>query len=40
MDFEAAVLIPILCEKTGHNNAIIKDKLKKLLRMTYGIYDK
>lgn len=40
MDFEAAVLIPILCDKTGHNNAIIKDKVKKLLRMTYGIYDK
>jgi hypothetical protein len=40
MDFEAAVLIPLLCDKTGHNNAILKDKVKKLIRMTYNIYDK
>ena len=39
-DFEAAILIPLLCEKTGLNNAILKDKVKRLVRMTYPIYDK
>jgi hypothetical protein len=27
-DFEAAVLIPTLCDKTGLNNAVLKDKVK------------
>lgn len=40
MDTEAAVLIPTLCEKTGLNNSILKEKVKKLIRMVYGIYDK
>jgi len=39
-DFEAAVLVPLLCEKTGLNNNILKDKVKKLIPMTYPVYDK
>jgi hypothetical protein len=27
-DFEAAVLIPTLCDKTGLNNAVLKEKVK------------
>lgn len=38
-DFEAQIIIPLLCEKTGLNNNILKDKVKKLLKMVYGIYD-
>jgi cytoskeleton-associated protein 5 len=40
LDFESAVLFPLLCDKTGLNNNILKDKVKKLVRMTYNIYDK
>lgn len=40
LDFEAGVIIPLLCEKAGINNAILKDKVKKLVKMTYNIYDK
>ena len=40
LDFEANVIIPLLCEKSGLNNAILKDKVKKLIRLTYNIYDK
>lgn len=40
LDFEAAIIIALLCDKTGLNNAVIKDKVKKLLRMTYDLYDK
>lgn len=40
LDFEAAVLFPLLCDKTGLNNSILKDKVKRLLRMTYSFYDK
>lgn len=39
-DFEAAVLVPLLCEKTGLNNSILKDKVKRLLRMSFDIYDR
>lgn len=39
-DFEAHVIIPLLSEKTGINNNILKEKVKKLIRMLYGIYDK
>lgn len=39
-DAEANVLIPMLCEKTGLNNNILKDKVKKLMKMIYTIYDK
>lgn len=39
-DTEAAVLIGFLCEKSGINNSILKDKVKKLIKMVYNIYDK
>lgn len=31
-DFEAAVFFPLLCDKSGLNNAILKEKVKKLIR--------
>jgi hypothetical protein len=40
IDFEAAVLVPLLCEKSGLNNNILKEKAKKLLRMAFDICDK
>jgi hypothetical protein len=40
LDFEIAVLVPLLCEKSGMNSAILKDKAKKLLRMSFDICDK
>jgi cytoskeleton-associated protein 5 len=40
LDFEAQILIPMLCEKTGLNNNIIKDKVKRLVRMLYPLYDR
>lgn len=40
LDFEAQVIIPLLCEKSGLNNNILKEKVKKLIKMVYGIYDK
>lgn len=39
-EFEAAVLVPLLCEKTGLNNNILKDKVKRLLRMVFDIFDR
>lgn len=39
-DFEANVILPLLCEKTGINNMILKEKVKKLIKFTYEIYDK
>jgi len=37
-DFEAAILIPLLCEKTSLNNNILKEKVKKLIKMVFTIY--
>jgi cytoskeleton-associated protein 5 len=39
-DFEANILIPMLCEKTGISNNLLKDKVKKLLKMVYEVYDR
>ena len=39
-EFEAAIIVPLLCEKTGLNNNILKDKVKRLLTMTFDIYDR
>ena len=33
-------MIPTLCEKTGINNATLKDKAKVLAKMTFNICDK
>lgn len=38
-EVEANIMIPMLCEKTGFNNNVIKDKVKKLVKMVYPIYD-
>jgi cytoskeleton-associated protein 5 len=40
LDFEVAVLVPLLCEKSGLNNQLLKDKAKKLLRMAFDVCDK
>lgn len=32
LDTEASILMPMLCEKSGLNNAILKDKVKKVIR--------
>ena len=29
------MIIPLLCEKTGLNNSILKDKVKRLIRMLF-----
>ena len=39
IDHEAYVVIPLLCDKAGLNNAILKDKVKKLIRTVFSIYD-
>lgn len=39
LDTEAAILIPLLCDKAGLNNAILKDKAKKLVQQSFCIYD-
>ena len=31
-DTEAFVLVPMLCEKTGNNNTIVKNKIKALIK--------
>lgn len=38
-DFEINVLLGILCEKSGVNNKILMDKIHKLIRMCYDVYD-
>lgn len=38
-EFEAHVLIGTLCEKVGINNKILMDKMRKLIRMCYDVYD-
>ena len=40
IDFEIAVLVPLLCERTGLNSAILKEKAKKLLRMSFDICER
>lgn len=39
-EFEAAVIVPLLCTQTAVNNNLLKEKVKKLLRMVFDIYDK
>jgi len=36
---EAYILIPLLCEKIGINNTILKEKVRALVRLTFIIYD-
>jgi cytoskeleton-associated protein 5 len=39
MEHEAFILIPLLCEKAGVNNAILKTKVKALLKQSLNFYD-
>ena len=38
-EFEAVVLMGTLCDKAGVNNKIILEKVRKLIRMCYDVYD-
>lgn len=38
-DFEAVVLIGTLCDRAGVNNKIILEKVRKLIKMCYDVYD-
>ena len=38
-DVEAFVLVPMLCEKTGNNNTIVKNKIKALIKQCFDMYD-
>ena len=33
------IIIPLLTEKSGINNNILKDKVKKLFKLIYPLYD-
>jgi len=39
LDFEICLLLGTLCEKSGINNKILIDKVRKLVRMCYEVYD-
>ena len=36
---EAYVIIPMLCEKAGHNNTIIKNKIKALIKQCFKLHE-
>ena len=38
-DTEAYVVIPMLCEKSGNNNTIVKNKVKALIKQCFKIHD-
>lgn len=38
-DFEVYVLLGTLCDKVGINNKILLDKMRKLIRMNYEVYE-
>lgn len=39
MEHEAYVFIPLLCDKSGLNNSILKEKVKRLLKQCFSIYE-
>ena len=39
LDTEAIIVIPMLCEKSGNNNTIVKNKIKALIKQTFDMYD-
>jgi hypothetical protein len=39
-EFELNVLLPLLCSQSGNNNAVLKDKVKKLIKQTALVSDK
>ena len=38
-DTEAYIVVPMLCEKSGNNNTIIKNKIKTLIKTCFDLYD-
>ena len=38
-DHEANVIVPMLCEKSGNNNSILKNKIKTLIKHCLAMYD-
>ena len=38
-DFEAHVILGTLCDKVGINNKILMDKIRKLIKLIYEVYD-
>jgi len=39
LEHEAYVFVPLLCDKSGINNTILKEKVKKLIKQCFTIYD-
>ena len=39
-DNEAYVIVPMLCARSGHNNTIVKNKIKNLIKQTFVLYDR
>ena len=38
-DHESEVVLPLLCDKVGNNNAILKQKVKALIKQTFEMTD-
>ncbi len=38
-EHEADVVIPLLCEKVGNNNAILRQKVKALIKQVFNMND-
>ena len=38
-DHEAYVIVPMLCDKVGTTNAILKNKIHALIKQTFELYD-
>jgi len=38
-EHEADVVIPLLCDKSGNNNAILRTKVKQLMKWSFDMYD-
>lgn len=39
LEHEAYVFVPLLCDKIGNNNNILKEKVKRLIKQCFAIYD-
>ena len=39
-EFEALVCIGTICDKSGINNKVLQEKVRKLVKMCYEVYDK
>ena len=39
LEHEANVFVPLLCDKIGNNNNILKEKVKRLIKQCFAIYD-